>query len=47
MQRFKIGMVYPQGEDAWMSEDQLDLNRGWPDRRGPSKSSKVWGVRRS
>ena len=46
IQRFKIGMTWPNNVDAYTSEEHLDLNAGIPDRRGRSKSSKLrLGVR--
>ena len=43
MQRFKIGLTFPGTEDQWLTEDQLDLNKGEPDRRGQSNSPKGFG----
>ena len=47
LQRFKIGLTFPENKDQYMGEDQLDLNEGWPDRRGQSNNPQVMGVGRS
>ena len=39
MQRFKIGLVWKDGKDQWEKEGILDLNEGWPDRRGRIKNA--------
>ena len=47
LQRYKIGLNWENQKDLWMNEDQLDLNEGWPDRRGQSNNPQVMGVGRS
>ena len=41
LQRFKIGLVWPDEKDKYMNEQNLDLNEGTPDRRGQNKIQKV------
>ena len=46
LMRYEIGLAFPDAEDIWKGEKELDLDRGEPDKQAPGVmivDHCVWG----